>query len=66
MHIAAAGGDGGNGFGGALYAAGGTIALLNSELTQNEATGGAGRERAAETLADGKPGQGIGGAVYIS
>ena len=58
-----AGGDGGNGFGGALYAAGGTIALRNSELTQNEATGGAGGDGPGDA-ADGKPGQGVGGAVY--
>ena len=59
-----AGGNGGDGLGGALYAAGGTIALVNCELTQNEATGGVGGDGPGNA-ADGKPGQGVGGAVYI-
>jgi hypothetical protein len=59
----AKGGDGGNGLGGALYVAGGTVSVLNSEVTQNAATGGAGGNGVRSLK--GAPGQGFGGGFYI-
>jgi hypothetical protein len=58
-----AGGDGGNGYGGGLYAAGGIITVLNSEVTQNSASGGQGGNGVQSP--NGAPGQGIGGGLYI-
>jgi hypothetical protein len=62
--LRSAGGDGGNGFGGGLYAASGTITLRNSDIAQNGAIGGSGGQ-ATRDAAPGQPGQGVGGAVYI-
>jgi hypothetical protein len=64
------GGTGGNGFGGGMYVAGGTVTLTGSTLTANAATaglGGAGgwspNPRAAGHT--GSSGSGIGGGLYI-
>jgi hypothetical protein len=70
MTFHSAGGDGGNGYGGGLYAAGGKITLLNSEVTQNSANGGQGGHGAKTSklesaTGDGSPGQGIGGGLNI-
>jgi hypothetical protein len=62
--LRSAGGDGGNGFGGGLYAALGSITVRNSDIKQNGAVGGSGG-KAAGNAAQGQPGQGVGGAVYI-
>jgi hypothetical protein len=63
MLLRSAGGDGGNAFGGGLYAAGGTVTLLNTEVTQNSAIGGQGGSGAKSLK--GAPGQGGGGGLYI-
>lgn len=52
--------DGGSGFGGALFAAGGSVSLLNSSVTNNSATGG----RAGS--ADAVHGVGQGGGLYLA
>jgi hypothetical protein len=51
---------GGAGFGGGLYAAGGTITLRNTNVTNNRAVGGA-----AGKGPGGTAGPGIGGGMYI-
>jgi hypothetical protein len=52
-----------------LYAAGGTIDLHRVTVTGNTADGGAGGEEgsevAANKAADGSPGKGAGGGLYI-
>lgn len=62
------GGDGGDGRGGAIHAAAGSVSVRASEITSNLAQGGAGgaggtggRRRAA----DGAAGLGVGGALFI-
>lgn len=62
--LRSAGGDGGDGFGGGLYVAGGTVTLLNSEVIQNRAKGGLGGSGAKPLK--GAPGEGIGGGLYIA
>jgi hypothetical protein len=62
--LRSAGGDGGDAFGGGLYAAGGTITLLNTQISQNSATGGQGGNGGAKSPS-GAPGQGTGGGLYI-
>lgn len=64
VRLQSAGGDGGSALGGGLYASGGTIALRNTTITQNTATGGAGGRGATRPL-NGQAGQGLGGGVYI-
>jgi hypothetical protein len=63
------GGNGGNGLGGGLYAAGATIDLHYVTATGNTAAGGAGGEegqrRAVFKGPDGSPGNGAGGGLYI-
>src|SRR5208282_637670 len=51
-----AGGQGGNGLGGGLYIAGGTVSINNSTIALNQAHGGA--------FSDGSPGSGYGGGIY--
>src|SRR5262249_6824104 len=62
--ITGPGGDGGNGLGGGLYAAGGTITLQNVSVTTNVANGGAGGAGAKGQPKGGK-GPGAGGGIYI-
>jgi hypothetical protein len=64
------GGNGGNGLGGGLYAAGGTIDLHQVTVTGNTAAGGAGGEEGPRQgnvfkQPDGSPGKGEGGGLYI-
>jgi hypothetical protein len=59
-----AAGNGGNGFGGGLYAAGGTVSLLNSTVNSNVAQGGDGG-KGVNGSAAGQPGLGEGGGLYI-
>jgi hypothetical protein len=59
-----AAGNGGNGFGGGLYVAGGTVSLLNSTVDYNSAQGGAGG-KGVQGSANGQPGLGEGGGLYI-
>jgi hypothetical protein len=66
-----AGGHGGNGYGGGLYAASGTTAILNSDISQNSATGGQGGDGSQGGLkvhdaAGGDGGNGFGGALYAA
>jgi hypothetical protein len=67
-----AGGNGGNGLGGGLYAAGGTIDLHNVTVTGNTAAGGAGGQggrcgtkKSKFDGPNGSPGLGQGGGLYI-
>jgi plastocyanin len=60
-HISLAGASGGDGLGGGLYAAGGSVTLRSVSVTANLAQGGAG----GSGLPNGKPGQGVGGGLYI-
>jgi hypothetical protein len=61
------GGNGGDGLGGGLYAAGGTIDLHQVTVTGNTAAGGAGGEEGSLGWPgrDGSPGKGEGGGLYI-
>jgi hypothetical protein len=66
------GGNGGNGLGGGLYAAGGTIDLHNVTVTGNTAAGGAGGQggrcgtkKSRWDGPNGSPGLGEGGGLYI-
>jgi hypothetical protein len=58
------GGDGGDGFGGGVYAGAGTVTIHNSSVATNTAQGGAGGIGPKHNR-DGKPGQGLGGGIYI-
>jgi hypothetical protein len=58
------GGDGGNGLGGGLYAAAGTVTLTNTTVDQNSAQGGRGGN-GASGRPSGSPGLGKGGGLYI-
>jgi hypothetical protein len=61
------GGPGGDGLGGGLYAAGGSITLANDSVTNNTAQGGNGGSGGAghPKGANGSPGLGEGGGLYI-
>jgi hypothetical protein len=59
-----AGNNGGNGFGGGLYAAGGTVSLHGSTVAQNTAAGGAGGH-GPRGAPNGTPGLGEGGGLYL-
>jgi hypothetical protein len=61
------GGPGGNGFGGALYAAAGSIEMDNVTVALNTAQGGAGGQGASGKPRgkNGAAGRGIGGGLYI-
>ena len=57
-------GNGGNGYGGGLYVAGGTVSIASSTISNNKAQGGTGA--AALTLSTGGTGgTGSGGGVYV-
>lgn len=58
------GAPGGNGLGGGLYVAGGTVTLLDTAITGNSANGGAGGT-GYKGATHGARGQGIGGGVYF-
>jgi hypothetical protein len=58
------GAPGGNGLGGGLYVAGGTVTLLDTAITGNSANGGGGGS-GSKGQPHGAPGQGIGGGVYF-
>jgi hypothetical protein len=58
------GGPGGNGLGGGLFAAGGTVSLRNCTVDYNVAQGGAGGQ-SVDHSGSGKNGQGFGGGLYI-
>jgi hypothetical protein len=66
-----AGGNGGNGLGGGLYVAGGSIDLHNLTVTGNTAAGGAGGQggscgkKGKRMGPNGSPGLGEGGGLYI-
>ncbi len=62
---AGAGGNGGNGLGGGLYAAGGTVTLTNSSLSANSAQGGQ-AGRGGRGARNGNPGLGEGGGLDIN
>jgi hypothetical protein len=57
-------GAGGNGFGGGLYVAGGTVTLHTTSISGNNATGGAGGQGLKHAASGGK-GHGVGGGIYI-
>lgn len=60
------GGPGGYGFGGGLYAAGGTISLRGVSVTANSAEGGEGGQAGGGKFGQpGPDGLGIGGGLYI-
>jgi hypothetical protein len=59
-----AGGEGGAGYGGGLYAAGGTTTLRNTDVTANNAQGGPGGSGGGQQP-DGRAGEGSGGGLYI-
>jgi hypothetical protein len=61
------GGTGGAGLGAGLYAAGGTITLVNDSVTNSSAQGGAGGNGGAGKPkgANGSPGLGEGGGLYV-
>jgi hypothetical protein len=68
-YFATGGGNGGVGYGGGLYAAGGTVTLHNSSVTGNTAKGGAGGHGGTGRGvkgADGSPGAGVGGGLYLN
>jgi hypothetical protein len=71
IQFGTAGGDGGNGLGGGLYAAGGTIDLHNVTVTGNTAAGGAGGKAGScgagrfRRSSISSPGLGEGGGLYI-
>src|SRR5262249_38746613 len=58
------GGNGGNGLGGGLYAAGGTVSLHGTTVQQNTAAAGAGGKSFKYARA-GNPGLGEGGGLYL-
>jgi hypothetical protein len=58
------GGNGGHGFGGGLYAAGGTVSLGNTTVTHNTARGG-GAGSGGHGASNGAPGLGEGGGLYL-
>lgn len=67
------GGGGGAGMGGAIFIDGGTATIVNSTIVSNTAAGGAGGHSCFTSVvpywcpsADGAPGQGIGGGLYVS
>jgi hypothetical protein len=57
-------GNGGSGYGGGLYAAGGTLELHNTSVTGNSALGGAGGAGGSKGKG-GKSGLGVGGGLYL-
>jgi hypothetical protein len=57
-------GNGGNGLGGGMYVAGGTVSLRNSTVDYNAALGGAGG-KGVHGSRSGQPGLGEGGGLYI-
>jgi hypothetical protein len=69
-YVAYPGGSGGVGYGGGLYAAGGTVTLLDTSVTGNTAQGGTGGRGGSERGLKGKngllTGQGVGGGLYLS
>lgn len=58
-------GDGGDGLGGGLFAAGGTTVLAGCTVTGNQAVGGAGGNSGYKGGGAGKNGQGLGGGIYV-
>jgi hypothetical protein len=64
-HIGLAGGNGGNGFGGGLYAAGGTVSLGSTTVDHNTVQGGTGGQGGTNGGANGTPGLGEGGGLYL-
>jgi hypothetical protein len=63
-YLSGPGGNGGNGFGGGLYAAAGTVSMLNDTVTSNTAQGGA-AGKGGSGAPDGNSGRGEGGGLYI-
>jgi hypothetical protein len=64
-----AGGSGGWGDGGGLFAAAGTVTLLDTSVTSNTAkrgTGGQGGSLGSHHGPDGSPGAGLGGGLYVA
>jgi hypothetical protein len=58
------GGPGGNGFGGGLYVASGTVSLTGTTVDYDTAKGGAGG-KGVKGHPSGNPGLGVGGGLYI-
>jgi hypothetical protein len=63
-YIPTPGGNGGNGFGGGLYVAGGTVSVSSTSVEHNTAAGGTGG-KGARSAPNGIPGLGEGGGLYI-
>jgi hypothetical protein len=60
------GGAGGNGFGGGLYEAGGTVNVSNATISGNTAAGGSGGGSLAGVSSGGAGGNGSGGGLYVA
>jgi hypothetical protein len=64
-HFGYPGGNGGNGFGGGLYVAGGTVSLSSTAVNHDTVQGGTGGKGGSEGGPNGYPGLGEGGGLYI-